>query len=524
MSYPLVELPPIVRRLRSNAVHQEQALISATQIYDYVSCPHRVLLDVYADPAQRDEPNAFIELLWQEGMDHEEAVLSKLGVTANLRDVPIEEREQATRAAMARGEPLIYRGRITTVGRVGEPDLLERVGHGYVPGDIKSGAGLEDEEHGGARLKKTYAFQLAHYVGILEDEVLGGWEGESRRAFIIDRSAERVSYELMQQQGARMLQSWWDAYQDALQSVTDILTGVQTTRPALGATCKLCHWYSRCKRDVIARDDLTQIAELGRSKRDVLMAAFPTVLDLAASSPEDFVRGKKTDFPGIGPETLHKLHARARLLKTPGARPYLKLPVMLPVATNEVYFDIEADPMRDVVYLHGFVERRHGEPRTARFLAQFAEGVEPEHEQRVFAASWRYLVERVKNSVVYYYSKYERTAYKKLARKYPDVCSETDVEELFALPAMVDLYTDVVKKATEWPTYDQSIKTLAQYLGFRWRDTHPSGAASIEWYHRWIESGDPAIRQRILDYNEDDCLATGVVVDGVRQLEMDGQT
>lgn len=48
---------------------------------------------------------------------------------------------------------------------------------------------------------------------------------------------------------------------------------------------------------------------------------------------------------------------------------------------------------------------------------------------------------------------------------------------------MIDLYTDVVRKHTEWPTYNQSIKTLAQYLGFQWRDTHPSGAASIEWYN-----------------------------------------
>jgi len=83
---------------------------------------------------------------------------------------------------------------------------------------------------------------------------------------------------------------------------------------------------------------------------------------------------------------------------------------------------------------------------------------------------------------------------------------------------MIDLYFDVVKKATEWPLYDQSIKTLAQHLGFQWRDTNPSGAASIEWYNRWVETGDPAIKQRILDYNEDDCLATGIVVDGVRNL------
>ena len=82
----------------------------------------------------------------------------------------------------------------------------------------------------------------------------------------------------------------------------------------------------------------------------------------------------------------------------------------------------------------------------------------------------------------------------------------------------IDLYNDVVKKATEWPTWDFSIKTLAKYLGFSWRDTHPSGAASIEWFHRWVEKRDPAIRQRILDYNEDDCRATRVLRDAIDNL------
>ena len=82
----------------------------------------------------------------------------------------------------------------------------------------------------------------------------------------------------------------------------------------------------------------------------------------------------------------------------------------------------------------------------------------------------------------------------------------------------VDLYFDVVKKATEWPTCDHSIKTLAKFLGFSWRDTHPSGAASIEWFDRWIQTRDNDVRQRILDYNEDDCVATRVVLDGICAL------
>jgi predicted RecB family nuclease len=82
----------------------------------------------------------------------------------------------------------------------------------------------------------------------------------------------------------------------------------------------------------------------------------------------------------------------------------------------------------------------------------------------------------------------------------------------------VDLYLHVVRSKTIWPTRDNSIKTLASYLGFTWRDPNPSGAASIEWYHRWVESGDASIRQRILDYNEDDCRAMRVLLDGIRKL------
>ena len=119
---------------------------------------------------------------------------------------------------------------------------------------------------------------------------------------------------------------------------------------------------------------------------------------------------------------------------------------------------------------------------------------------------------------IFHYSKYERTIYRKLQDKYPDVCSADDIERLYAPPKTVDLYTDIVLKATEWPTRDHSIKTLAQYLGFTWRDTHPSGAASIEWFDRWCRDGDPAVKQRILDYNEDDCRATRVLLDGIRSL------
>ena len=42
--------------------------------------------------------------------------------------------------------------------------------------------------------------------------------------------------------------------------------------------------------------------------------------------------------------------------------------------------------------------------------------------------------------------------------------------------------------------------------------------ASSEWYHRWVETCDGAIRQRIIDYNEDDCIAMRVLLDAAQKL------
>lgn len=183
----------------------------------------------------------------------------------------------------------------------------------------------------------------------------------------------------------------------------------------------------------------------------------------------------------------------------------------------ELFFDIEVDPMRDVCYLHGIVERTAGDNSTEKFVYFFAETETDEAERAAFASAINYFRSKP-NASIYYYSKYERTLYRKLQQKFPDVCNADEVEQLFDPAKAIDLYYDVVTKITEWPTNDQSLKTLAKFLGFKWRDTHPSGAASIEWFDRWCKERSTEVRQRILDYNEDDCRATRILLDGIRSI------
>ena len=489
--------------------------ITAAMLYDLVICSHRVTMDLFADPARRDEPNPFVQLLWEKGSLFEKEVIDGLNIPfLDLSRSADDEKESLTLQAIQRGEPLIYSGRVQKDGLIGEPDLLRRESGGYVAGDIKSGAGEEGPEDL-SKPKEHYAVQLGLYTDILERQGISA----DRRAFVWDVHGDEVVYDFTELYGKRNPRTLWQDYEEYLSKAQAIIKDGELTLPAYGGNCRLCHWYSMCLDRLKREDDLTLIPELGRSKRDVMFERIKTVRALAEVDPEAFITGKKTVFPGIGPDTLVKLHKRAKLLTSKEAKPVLSARIQLPSHDLELFFDTEFDPIRDICYLHGFVQRRGRDNATERYIPFLAEEPTSEAEKSAFAEAWRYIRENQPCSI-YYYSRYERTIYRKLQEKYPDVCTASEIEELFNSAGAVDLYDDVVKKATEWPTNDYSLKTLATYLGFTWRDKHPSGAASIEWFDRWVKTGDGSMRQRILDYNADDCIATRVLLDGIMQLDV----
>lgn len=487
--------------------------ITAAMLYDLATCPHRVTMDLFANPAERDPPNPFVELLWERGTSYErEAIAGLHEPFVDLSPYAGDEKVRLTLEAMRRGERLIYSGRIQIANLLGEPDLLRRQGTGYIAGDIKSGSGEEGGEED-SKPKIRYAVQLGLYTDALERIGLSA----ARRAFVWDIHGDEVPYDFQTPYGKRNPRTLWQDYEEALGAAEAIVSGTEKTLPAYFSGCKLCHWYSACVKRVKDTDDLTMIPELGRTKRDTMHDRVHTVSELANLSPETFVVGKKTTFPGIGPDMLMKFHERAKLLTSMNATPYSHVPITLPSFDREIFFDIEVDPLRGICYLHGFIERLRRDNSTEKFEFAFADEATAKAESNAFARAWAYLLNR-RPCGIYYYSKYERTIYRGLQQKFPEICSAEEIEELFAPAHAVDLYNDIIRKSTEWPTWDFSIKTLANYLGFSWRDTHPSGAASIEWFHRWIETGDPSVRQRVIDYNEDDCRAMRVLRDALDRL------
>jgi uncharacterized protein len=48
-------------------------------LYDLVACPHRVTMDLFANPSERDAVSPFVQLLWERGAAHEREVIAGIG-------------------------------------------------------------------------------------------------------------------------------------------------------------------------------------------------------------------------------------------------------------------------------------------------------------------------------------------------------------------------------------------------------------------------------------------------------------
>ena len=69
-----------------------------------------------------------------------------------------------------------------------------------------------------------------------------------------------------------------------------------------------------------------------------------------------------------------------------------------------------------------------------------------------------------------------------------------------------------------FPTYSNSLKDIGSYLGVEWSEESASGLMSIVWRLRWEETDEDSFKQKILEYNMEDCHALQRVAEEVRKI------
>jgi len=112
--------------------------------------------------------------------------------------------------------------------------------------------------------------------------------------------------------------------------------------------------------------------------------------------------------------------------------------------------------------------------------------------------------------VIYHYHHYEKTHLTKMMEKY-EIDRET---QNLVLDYLIDIHK-VATNSVVFPTYGNGLKQIAPYLGFKWRHKDVSATESISIYLDFIDNPkeNKDRFQKVIDYNEDDCVATRVIKD-----------
>jgi predicted RecB family nuclease len=204
--------------------------------------------------------------------------------------------------------------------------------------------------------------------------------------------------------------------------------------------------------------------------------------------------------------------------------------VCIPRGNVEVHTDMEED---GIIYMWGnYLSWRspNGKVRTSYHPFVTFER-DDNAEAKVFAEYWAFLnnwraqaAEKFGEDTfkVYHYTQAEDRCMRHIVKKHAGVEGIPTLEELEAFLSSdewVDLYP-LLTKSLVWPCDDHSLKSLAKYVRFMWRDSDPSGAASTLWFQKacdtTLSDKERAVWQkRILQYNEDDVMATAALVEFV---------
>ncbi len=466
----------------------------------YKRCSRRAFLNVCGDRNLQDPERDFVVKLRHENQQQVATLLAGRPFqepTAAPRHW--QERALETCQLMQAGVDCIHRGVLAQTlslgtflpGRAGEVTLvatptllLKQPGDSifgpwrYEPANVKLGR----------RPKPEYKIVAAYHARLL--------------SWVQDSDLQTVRLFLRQQPRPYCinLETWLPRMEEALQSCLQMLAEDREPEVFISRQrCGLCRWYSHCY--AIAKRDrhLSLLPGITPARYAVLQELNIETVEAVALAPayllgEHFGRSVALQLVQQAQATVHQTALlRGSLQASQIAE------VTPPEAPVEFYFDIEAEPDRALDYLLGVlaVDRARGREE---FIALLAET--PEEEARVWQ-EFLTLVCQHPTAPIFHYSEYEVEAVSKLAQRYHTPPSQLEA----LLDRFVDLHYQVTTVAT-LPVESYSLKALAQWLGFAWRDPTASGEQSVWWYHRWLETGNRDLLEAIVRYNEDDCRAT----------------
>ncbi len=291
-----------------------------------------------------------------------------------------------------------------------------------------------------------------------------------------------------------------------IEKITALLSSPTPPDLVLNRHCAECEFQARCRRNGIEKDDLSLLSSMTEKERKRLHSkGIFTVTQLSY-----------TFRPRRRPRKLRdkreKYHHSIKALAIRENKIHVLGNSELKIEGTPVYLDVEGLPDRDFYYLIGM---RIGRGKSAVQHSLWAATVEDENE------IWNQFLDllgAVENPLLFHYGSYETTFLKRMRLRY-GVPSENKVGAR-AVERPTNLLSVIFAKVY-FPTYSNSLKEIARFLGFNWSEAEASGSTAIIWRQQWERSGSHALMQKLITYNAEDCEALARLEERLLYLSLD---
>lgn len=271
----------------------------------------------------------------------------------------------------------------------------------------------------------------------------------------------------------------------------------------LNSHCKICEFKDSCRNKAVEKDDLSLLA--GISEKDIKKLNGRGIFTVTQYSYSFRPRRKRISMRNI--RRPHFFDLKALALRE--NKIYIYEKPELPTAKTHIYIDIEGDPDRGFNYLIGILVVEDGsEEKSYSFWA------DNETEEEYIFGQFLAVIRNYPVFRLFYYGSYEKKFLIRMSCKSAHHNFEL-IQKVVknSLNILSSFYSNIY-----FPTYSNELKDIGSYMGFKWTEEDASGIQSIVWRRKWETSRNDEHKQKLIQYNIEDCLALRKVVDFVYKI------
>jgi predicted RecB family nuclease len=273
-------------------------------------------------------------------------------------------------------------------------------------------------------------------------------------------------------------------------------------RVTLNRHCSTCEFRADCQRLAEEADDLSLLRGMSEQQIEKQRGRGVTTVTQFAYTYRPGRRGKRKT--GKARKHDHALQAVAIRDK----KVYVLDSPTIPQSRVALYLDVEGIPDRDFYYLIGLVAVVGNCTTTHFFWAD-----DRTQETTIWAACSQ-LINSFEDYTLYHYGQYEQRFLDRM-RELADAEGVATIDRIRSRSCNVlaAIYSHIY-----FPTRYNGLKDIATFLGATWTAANASGIQSLAWRLTWETTREETLKQQLLRYNLEDCLALQRVTEFVASV------